>query len=83
MNNRPPIPSTSQIDISTEQSISIYDADTDIDSDPGDIDILADESYVPLPVLDDTFSTRLFYLSPCLEPELRKKCNRYITSLDG
>ncbi|XP_026804759.1 DNA repair protein XRCC1 [Rhopalosiphum maidis] len=82
-----PIPSTSQTNNSVNQkntTISPYDLDTDIDSD-SDIpkDILADESNVSLPLIDNIFHNCLFYLSSSLNPLLKQKCSRYIIALEG
>lgn len=82
-----PVPSTSQSNSSENQlntTTSLYDLDTDIDSDL-DIpkDILADESIVPLPSIDDIFCGCSFYLSTSLKPSLKQECNRYIIALAG
>jgi len=83
-----PIPSTSQSNSSENQqntiTTSLYDLDTDIDSDL-DIpkDILADESIVPLPFIDDIFRDCSFYLSSSLKPLLKQECHRYIIALEG
>jgi len=88
-NNRSPVPSTStsQINISENQQNSIlYDADTDVDSDsevPNDIDILADEKDDPLPIIENVFLNRSFYLSTKLKPLVKKECYRYIIALEG
>lgn len=81
------VPSTSQTNSSENQqntTKSLYDLDTDIDSDL-DIpkDILADESILPLPYIDDIFRNRSFYLSTSLKPSIRQECNRYIIALEG
>lgn len=84
--NRRPVPSTStsQTDNSTSLHDSIFDADTDIDSDSDTPnDILADESSVPLPPIDDVFHNCSFYLSNSLKSSLKKECYRYIIALDG
>lgn len=83
-----PVPSTSQTNYSSviekNTTISLYDLDTDIDSDL-DVpkDILADESILPLPFLDSIFRNCLFYLSSSLNPLLKQECNRYIIALEG
>lgn len=83
-----PVPSTSQSNSSENQqstiTTSLYDLDTDIDSDL-DIpkDILADESIVPLPFIDDIFRNCSFYLSTSLKPSLKQECHRYIIALEG
>ncbi|KAL5240151.1 hypothetical protein ACI65C_007561 [Semiaphis heraclei] len=81
------VPSTSQTNSSENRqntTKSLYDLDTDIDSD-FDIpkDILADESILPLPYIDDIFRDRSFYLSTNLKPFIRQECNRYIIALEG
>ncbi|XP_015375795.1 PREDICTED: DNA repair protein XRCC1 [Diuraphis noxia] len=81
------VPSTSQTNSSENQqntTKSLYDLDTDIDSDL-DIpkDLLADESILPLPYIDDIFRDRSFYLSTNLKPLIRQECNRYIIALEG
>lgn len=84
-NNRLPVPSTSQTNNSTDQQNSIYDADTDVDSDSEVVsdDILADERNVPLPLIENVFRDRLFYLSTNLKPLIKKECYRYIIALEG
>lgn len=81
------VPSTSQTNSSVSPqntTKSLYDLDTDIDSDL-DIpkDILADESIIPLPFIDDIFRNCSFYLSTSLKPLLRQECKRYIIALEG
>lgn len=85
MNFRPvPSTSTSQTDNSTSLDNSIYDADTDVDSDSDTPnDILADESSVPLPLINDVFRNCSFYLSNSLKSSLKKECYRYIIALEG
>lgn len=64
----------------------MFDADTDIDSDaevPNDIDILADEKDVPLPIIENVFRNCSFYLSTKLKPLIKKECYRYIIALEG
>lgn len=84
-NNRLPVPSTSQTNNSTDQQNTIYDADTDVDSDSEIIsdDILADERNVPLPLIENVFRDCLFYLSTNLKPLIKKECYRYIIALEG
>lgn len=79
-----PSTSTSQTNNSTNQLKSIYDADTDVDSD-SDIpkDTLADKSNAPLPSIDDVFCTCSFYLSNSLTFLLKKESYRYIIALQG
>jgi hypothetical protein len=84
LNIRSPEPSTSQTNILETQENSIFDADTDIDSDldvPSDI--LTDKSNVPLPFLNNVFHNYSFYLSSSLKHSLKKECYRYIIALDG
>jgi len=85
---RSPVPSTSTslTNILENQQNSIFDADTDIDSDaeaPSDIDILADEKDIPLPIIENVFRNCSFYLSTKLKPLIKKECYRYIIALEG
>jgi len=81
------IPSSSQTNTSENRqntTKSLYDLDTDIDSDlDTPKDILADESILPLPYIDDIFRDHSFYLSTNLKPLIRQECNRYIIALEG
>lgn len=70
---------------SVDQHDSIYNADTDVDSDSEEVsnDILADESNIPLPLIENVFDDCSFYLSTSLKPFLKKECYRYIIALKG
>lgn len=85
MFHRLPVPSTSQTNNSTDQQNSVYDADTDVDSDSEVVpdDILADERNVPLPLIENVFRDHSFYLSSNLKPLIKKECYRYIIALEG